>query len=107
MLCFQPTDNYAKVLSVNFHPTSRSTGKHEDRVAAAEQQLTHAVNQLNQVYRNQHYQMARDNSHRMVLQNTETKIKWTGAAKFVLVVTLAFMQLWIMKSFLKKSELSY
>jgi len=92
---------------VDFHPKSKDLKKHEDKIATAEQQLSRAVDQLNRVYRNQHYQMTRDNSHRQVLQNTETKIKWTGAIKLVLVVTLALIQLFFMKSFLKRNEVAY
>ena len=59
------------------------------------------MNQLQTVYRNQHYQLERDNVHRRILDNTVDSIKITGAIKVGLVALLALIQLWIMKRFLK------
>lgn len=96
------------MLSLNFHPVTKAAKtSHGDIIVKAEMALSKAAEYLNRVYRNQHYQMARDNSHRAILQNTELKIRWAGAAKLVLIVTLAIIQLCMMKRFLGKTDLSY
>lgn len=107
-LCFSTTDSYPKILSVDFFAASSDIHRvHGKELSNTEQELARAVENLNSVYRNQHFQMTRDQTHRQILENSQTMMKWIGGIKIILIVVLAALQLFIMKRFFKKNDNRY
>lgn len=51
--------------------------------------------------------MERDQVHRNILEETDSKITMTGVIKILVMIGSAALQLWIMRGFFKNSGASY
>lgn len=109
MLCWKSTDRSQKFVSMDFFlardPLRALVTKHH--IATVEEVLNHAAEGMATVARNQLYQIERDSVHKAMLEETESRIGWTGLIKIVVLIVAALMQIWIMRGFFKASGMSY
>lgn len=69
--------------------------------------LREAYTELKSVYRNQQFQIERDKTHKELLEETESKIKYTGIFKVGMLLGSALVQVWIMKRFFNSRSREY
>lgn len=59
------------------------------------------------VYRYQHYQMERDSQHQAILEDVQTRVKWGGFIKILVLIVAGFLQFWILRRYIDNPPKSY
>lgn len=44
--------------------------------------------------------MERDNQHKAILEGVETKVKWGGIIKIIILIAAGFLQFWILRRYI-------
>jgi hypothetical protein len=63
-----------------------------------------SLRDLAEISKNQEFHMERDEVHKIILEESESRIKWAGIIKIAFLLASALIQLWIMKGFFKQAN---
>lgn len=108
-VCFSRTDRKEKQIVFDFYQPEDPVREIIDRkdLSYVVKSLSGAIHTFKEVSKNEQYHIERDEINRVILEQSENRIKWTGIIKIAFLLTSALIQLWIMKSFFKGSSVSY
>eukprot|EP01016_Furgasonia_blochmanni_P008535 TRINITY_DN13475_c0_g1_i1.p1 TRINITY_DN13475_c0_g1~~TRINITY_DN13475_c0_g1_i1.p1 ORF type:complete len:251 (-),score=56.00 TRINITY_DN13475_c0_g1_i1:46-798(-) len=106
-LCFQALDSTTKVISFDFATSESRTPQNvaaKDHVDEIYRDVKKSYKQLEIIYRNQHYQQVREETHRRTLKDTESKVQWCGLSKIFVLVAITALQIFVLTSFFKNKQ---
>ena len=69
--------------------------------------LSQAINSMKEVGKNEQFHIERDEINRVILEKSESRIKWAGIIKIGFLLISALIQLYIMKSFFRQNSIPY
>ena len=69
--------------------------------------LSQAINSMKEVGKNEQFHIERDEINRLILEKSESRIKWAGIIKIGFLLISALIQLYIMKSFFRQNSIPY
>eukprot|EP01016_Furgasonia_blochmanni_P033923 TRINITY_DN3605_c0_g1_i3.p1 TRINITY_DN3605_c0_g1~~TRINITY_DN3605_c0_g1_i3.p1 ORF type:complete len:274 (+),score=65.02 TRINITY_DN3605_c0_g1_i3:36-824(+) len=102
-LCFELLDYSTKVVSFDFSVFESHYKKfaQADSIQAIHQDVKRAYKQLEVIYRNQHFQQTREETHRKVLRDTEQRVKSCGIVKVLALIIITIGQVYVLTGFFK------
>eukprot|EP00918_Siedleckia_nematoides_P054538 GHVU01119190.1.p2 GENE.GHVU01119190.1~~GHVU01119190.1.p2 ORF type:complete len:122 (+),score=18.21 GHVU01119190.1:465-830(+) len=102
-LCFKSWLNQPSTVSFNIriqknaiHPAELVTTDHTERV---ENLVEKAMQKVDEISEQQDYAMSRESTHRNLAEATNTRVLWWTVFRASIVVVLAVVQMYYMRSF--------
>ncbi|CAD8064714.1 unnamed protein product [Paramecium primaurelia] len=101
-LCFQSNDSYYKIFSFDIDISGVDKNfADKNQLDETEGSLKQVLSKMHKVYRNQHFQIDRENYHEKLMESTENQVKWCALCKIVVLMSVCLIQIYMLTNFFK------